>query len=59
MPDGTIPKKFIDFIDLKTQQAQILPALMERIQSVLDHGQYIMGPEVSQLGKSVGCLRRG
>jgi len=39
----------IDFIDLKTQQKAIYPELMERLQGVLAHGQYIMGPEVKEL----------
>jgi UDP-2-acetamido-2-deoxy-ribo-hexuluronate aminotransferase len=39
----------MDFIDLKTQQKAILPAINERIQRVLAHGQYIMGPEVQEL----------
>jgi UDP-2-acetamido-2-deoxy-ribo-hexuluronate aminotransferase len=39
----------MDFIDLKTQQQAILPALQERIRRVLAHGQYIMGPEVAEL----------
>lgn len=39
----------MDFIDLKTQQKAILPAIHERIQQVLAHGQYIMGPEVNEL----------
>jgi UDP-2-acetamido-2-deoxy-ribo-hexuluronate aminotransferase len=39
----------IDFIDLKAQQQVILPALLENIFRVLSHGQYIMGPEVSEL----------
>jgi UDP-2-acetamido-2-deoxy-ribo-hexuluronate aminotransferase len=39
----------MDFIDLKTQQKSILPAITERIQRVLAHGQYIMGPEVKEL----------
>ena len=39
----------MDFIDLKTQQKAILPAITERIQRVLAHGQYIMGPEVREL----------
>lgn len=43
-----VPKP-IAFIDLKTQQAQILPALTARIQAVLSHGQYVMGPEVGEL----------
>jgi len=39
----------MNFIDLKAQQEKILPALNERIQRVLAHGQYIMGPEVKEL----------
>ena len=42
-------EKRFDFIDLKAQQQKILPALNERIQRVLGHGQYIMGPEVQEL----------
>ena len=42
-------EKRFDFIDLKAQQQKILPALNERIQRVLGHGQYIMGPEVKEL----------
>lgn len=39
----------MDFIDLKTQQQIILPSLMARLQRVLAHGQYIMGPEIKEL----------
>jgi UDP-2-acetamido-2-deoxy-ribo-hexuluronate aminotransferase len=39
----------MDFIDLKTQQQAILPAITERLQRVLAHGQYILGPEVKEL----------
>lgn len=39
----------IEFIDLKAQQARIKDKLDARIQSVLDHGAYIMGPEVREL----------
>lgn len=41
--------KSIDFIDLKTQQDIIRPALENNIHRVLRHGQYIMGPEVREL----------
>jgi dTDP-4-amino-4,6-dideoxygalactose transaminase len=44
-----IVQKPIDFIDLKAQQQVIFSALMARIQSVLTHGQYVMGPEVEEL----------
>lgn len=39
----------IDFIDLKTQQQRIMAELDRRMKAVLAHGQYIMGPEVSEL----------
>ena len=38
----------IEFIDLKTQQAQIRSQIDQAIQTVLNHGIYIMGPEVKQ-----------
>lgn len=41
--------KTIPFIDLKAQQQVVHSILMERIQKVLTHGQYIMGPEVKEL----------
>ena len=34
------------FMDLAAQQALIRPQLEEAVKRVLDHGQYIMGPEV-------------
>ena len=39
----------IEFIDLKAQYADLKSAIDARIQRVLDHGQYIMGPEVREL----------
>lgn len=39
----------MDFIDLKSQYRALKPSIDARIQAVLDHGQYIMGPEVAQL----------
>jgi len=39
----------MQFIDLKTQYAALKPEIDRRIQAVLDHGQYIMGPEVREL----------
>ncbi|MFT3800665.1 MAG: DegT/DnrJ/EryC1/StrS family aminotransferase [Burkholderiaceae bacterium] len=38
-----------DFIDLKSQYRRLKPSIDARIQSVLDHGQYIMGPEIAEL----------
>lgn len=39
----------IAFIDLKTQQQRIRPALDRAIANVLDSGAYIMGPQVAHL----------
>ena len=39
----------MQFIDLKAQYAALKPGIDARIQRVLDHGQYILGPEVKEL----------
>lgn len=39
----------MQFIDLKSQYTALKPEIDAAIQRVLDHGQYIMGPEVAQL----------
>jgi dTDP-4-amino-4,6-dideoxygalactose transaminase len=39
----------IPFLDLKAQQARIGPALRARLDAVLAHGQFILGPEVQEL----------
>lgn len=39
----------MEFIDLKTQYQELQKSINGRIQTVLDHGQYIMGPEVQEL----------
>ncbi len=39
----------IPFIDLKTQYQALKPQIQARIDAVLEHGQYIMGPEVKEL----------
>lgn len=45
----------IEFIDLKTQQQRILPDLENRMKAVLPHGQYIMGPEVTELEEKLAA----
>lgn len=45
MSEYTAP---LQFIDLATQQAKIRKEIDAAIAGVLDHGQYIMGPEVKQ-----------
>jgi UDP-2-acetamido-2-deoxy-ribo-hexuluronate aminotransferase len=39
----------IPFTDLKTQYQALKPQIQARINAVLEHGQYIMGPEVKEL----------
>jgi UDP-2-acetamido-2-deoxy-ribo-hexuluronate aminotransferase len=39
----------MEFIDLKTQYREIKADVDARIHAVLDHGQFILGPEVPQL----------
>ena len=39
----------IEFVDLKQQYAVLKDSIGQRMQRVLDHGQYIMGPEVKEL----------
>jgi UDP-2-acetamido-2-deoxy-ribo-hexuluronate aminotransferase len=39
----------LPFIDLKSQYEALKSEVNERIQRVLEHGQYIMGPEVHEL----------
>ena len=39
----------MDFIDLKSQYQALKSEIDARIQRVLDHGQYILGPEIAEL----------
>ena len=43
----------MQFIDLKLQQKQIRIELQEAIHAVLDHGKYIMGPEVFKIEETL------
>jgi len=43
----------MQFIDLKAQQARIKDKIDQNIQNVLEHGKYIMGPEVKELEKKL------
>ncbi|HEY1392604.1 MAG TPA: DegT/DnrJ/EryC1/StrS family aminotransferase [Methylibium sp.] len=43
----------MQFIDLKSQYAALKTSIDTRIQRVLDHGQYIMGPEVRELEEAL------
>ena len=46
----------VPFIDLAAQQARIRPAIDKAIARVLDHGQYIMGPEVGELERRLAAF---
>jgi UDP-2-acetamido-2-deoxy-ribo-hexuluronate aminotransferase len=39
----------MQFVDLKAQQLRIRDQINDRIQAVLEHGKYIMGPEVQEI----------
>jgi dTDP-4-amino-4,6-dideoxygalactose transaminase len=43
----------MQFIDLAAQQKQIRAKIETNIKTVLDHGKYIMGPEVGELEKKL------
>jgi UDP-2-acetamido-2-deoxy-ribo-hexuluronate aminotransferase len=46
----------LDFIDLKRQYAALKDSIGARMQAVLDHGQYIMGPEVKELEQRLAAF---
>ena len=39
----------MEFVDLKSQYAALKTVIDSRIRAVLEHGQFIMGPEVEEL----------
>lgn len=43
----------MQFIDLKTQQLRIRDDLEQRLGTLLDHGQYILGPEVTEMEETL------
>lgn len=43
----------MEFIDLKEQYWRYKPEIDERIQRVLDHGHFIMGPEIAELEQAL------
>jgi UDP-2-acetamido-2-deoxy-ribo-hexuluronate aminotransferase len=50
----TTPAK-IEFIDLKAQYKALKTSIDARIQKVLDHGQYILGPEVAEMEQKLAA----
>jgi UDP-2-acetamido-2-deoxy-ribo-hexuluronate aminotransferase len=49
-------KAAMQFIDLKAQYTALKPQIDAGIQRVLDHGQYIMGPEVVELEAALAAF---
>ncbi|MDQ1334901.1 MAG: UDP-2-acetamido-2-deoxy-ribo-hexuluronate aminotransferase [Thermodesulfobacteriota bacterium] len=48
----------MQFIDLSAQQKRIRVKIEGRIKKVLDHGQYIMGPEIKELEEKLAAYVR-
>ena len=46
---ATVTSEPLPFIDLKAQRRRLGPAIDEAVARVLDHGQFVMGPEVRAL----------
>lgn len=46
----------IEFIDLKNQQVRLKDRIDTGIQRVLEHGQYILGPEVAELEERLAAF---
>ena len=45
----------MDFVDLKRQYRMLKASIDARIQKVLDHGQYVLGPEVAELEQQLAA----
>lgn len=46
----------MDFIDLKTQYRRLREPINRRIQAVLDHAQFVLGPEVEELEERLASI---
>jgi dTDP-4-amino-4,6-dideoxygalactose transaminase len=49
----------VPFVDLRAQYRRIESDIQARIQAVLEHGQYIMGPEVQELEQALSRFAGG
>ncbi|HYG86199.1 MAG TPA: DegT/DnrJ/EryC1/StrS family aminotransferase [Azospirillum sp.] len=56
MTDPIPMRRTVEFIDLARQQQRIRPQLDAAIARVLDHGNYIMGPEVGELERRLSLF---
>src|SRR5271163_271875 len=52
----TEPVDNIPFIDLKTQRRRLGRSLDDAVQRVMDHGQFILGPEVTELENQLAAF---
>jgi len=52
----TEPVNNIPFIDLGTQRRRLRRSLDDAMQRVMDHGQYILGPEVIELESQLAAI---
>jgi len=48
----------IAFVDLKAQQSRLKSLIDERMARVLEHGQYIMGPEVAEFEAALAAFAK-
>ena len=46
----------MNFVDLKTQYERIQADVQARIQAVLTHGRYVMGPEITELEERLAAM---
>jgi len=46
----------MNFVDLKTQYERIQQDVQARIQAVLTHGRYVMGPEITELEERLAAM---
>ncbi len=46
----------VAFLDLKAQQARIAPELRRRLEAVLSHCQFVLGPEVAELEAALAAF---
>ena len=56
MPHEQLAFPPIEFIDLKTQRDRVRTQVEEGWRRVIDHGQYIMGPEVGELEAALAAF---
>jgi dTDP-4-amino-4,6-dideoxygalactose transaminase len=50
------PPRPVPFLDLRAQQSRIAAELRRRLDAVLAHGQFILGPEVAELEQTLAAF---